>query len=198
MEQPTTQFIPTPDDGDESGVRIKTVSVSLRRKWNLGDYESLDAEASVWADIEPGISNEKLDGVVRRLHAMVRNSTEAMRLGDASSNPTNKKRSAKTFLGLPLEDAVDELPASDAPLLPSGEEGYPEPEKISLAIAALLSTTNGTPYKELDRTRREQMITTLGVINKSNMPVGWTRSDVIVRRNALYTLNQMEDEIRPS
>ncbi len=184
-DNPKIEFTTTPDSGD--GVRIKTISVSLRRKWNLGDYESLDAEASIWADIEPGISNEKLDSVVHRLHAMLRNSTEAMRAGDASADHTNRKRANKTFLGLPIEDQADQTLA-----LPAGE--IPAPELISLQIANLLATTNGLMYNELPSEKRTQMIELMGSLTDETLPAGWTRSDVIMRRNALYTLNKAKEE----
>lgn len=35
-------------------MRVKTISVSYRRKFNLGDYNSLDLEATVWCDLDEG------------------------------------------------------------------------------------------------------------------------------------------------
>ena len=50
-------------------MRVKTISVSYERKFNLGDFNSLKLEATVWADLDEGEltdeSIETLQGTVK-------------------------------------------------------------------------------------------------------------------------------------
>lgn len=45
-------------------MKVKTVSVTYDRKFNLGDYNSATIGLTVWADVE---ENDDYDALVRRL-----------------------------------------------------------------------------------------------------------------------------------
>ncbi|MEJ6485244.1 hypothetical protein N0Y54_28695 [Nostoc punctiforme UO1] len=46
-------------------MKFTTVSVSYSRKFNLGDYESLELGCSLWAQVEDG---EDADGITQFLY----------------------------------------------------------------------------------------------------------------------------------
>ena len=50
---------------------IKTIAVSYERKFNLGDYNSLQLEATCWADLDVGAGDNPTE-CIRQLQATVR------------------------------------------------------------------------------------------------------------------------------
>ncbi len=54
-------------------VKVSTISVSYQRKFNLGDYNSLGLEATIWADLEEG---DDPQAVMLRLQDQVRESVK--------------------------------------------------------------------------------------------------------------------------
>ena len=55
-------------------MRVNTVSVSYGRKFNLGDYNSLSLEVTLWADLEEG---DVAQAVINSLQDQARNSVKA-------------------------------------------------------------------------------------------------------------------------
>jgi hypothetical protein len=52
---------------------IKTISVTYHRKFNLGDYESLELGCSLWAQIDP---EEDAEGVTQFLYQQAKASVK--------------------------------------------------------------------------------------------------------------------------
>ncbi len=79
-------------------MKFTTVSVSYARKFNLGDYESLELSCSLWAQIEDG---EDADGVTQFLYQQAKDSVKlaAMPVLKASEFQINKTKSNKKVSG---------------------------------------------------------------------------------------------------
>ncbi|MEA5569226.1 hypothetical protein [Anabaena sp. UHCC 0399] len=79
-------------------MEIKTISVTYQRKFNLGDYESLELSCSYWGQIDP---EENAEGATQFLFEQAKESVKkaAMPLIKASSHQMHKvqiyKQSAK-------------------------------------------------------------------------------------------------------
>lgn len=46
-------------------MKVKTVAVCYGRKFNLGDYNSLNLEVTLWADLEEGDSPDDVTGALQ-------------------------------------------------------------------------------------------------------------------------------------
>ena len=79
-------------------MKFTTVSVSYARKFNLGDYESLELSCSLWSQIEDG---EDADGVTQFLYQQAKDSVKlaAMPVLKASEFQINKTKSNKKVSG---------------------------------------------------------------------------------------------------
>jgi hypothetical protein len=78
-------------------VKLKTVSVTYGRKFNLGDYNSATVDCTLWADLDEG-DNEA--DAMAALWEMAKNNVKAQAL------PLVQKQSANVeqiFMGLPMQ-----------------------------------------------------------------------------------------------
>lgn len=88
-------------------MEIKTISVTYHRKFNLGDYESLELGCSLWAQIDP---EEDAEGATQFLYMQAKASVKeaAMPLLKTSTHQMSKakmyKQSNKNNTGDHLED----------------------------------------------------------------------------------------------
>ncbi|MBE9054260.1 hypothetical protein IQ243_28490 [Nostocales cyanobacterium LEGE 11386] len=88
-------------------MEIKTISVTYQRKFNLGDYESVEVGCSLWGQIDP---EEDADGATQFLFEKAKASVKeaAMPLIKASSHQMQKaqmyKQTAKQNNHNNLED----------------------------------------------------------------------------------------------
>ncbi|MCC5666964.1 hypothetical protein LC653_24505 [Nostoc sp. CHAB 5784] len=75
-------------------MKISTVSVSYSRKFNLGNYESLEVGCSLWAQVE---DEEDADGVVQFLYYQAKTAVKeaAMPVIKANEFQINKAKSQK-------------------------------------------------------------------------------------------------------
>ncbi|MBD2496740.1 hypothetical protein [Nostoc sp. FACHB-280] len=75
-------------------MEIKTISVTYHRKFNLGDFESVELGCSLWGQIDP---EEDADGATQFLFEQAKESVKkaAMPLIKASSHQMNKARMYK-------------------------------------------------------------------------------------------------------
>ncbi|MBE9053947.1 hypothetical protein IQ243_26820 [Nostocales cyanobacterium LEGE 11386] len=76
-------------------MEVKTISVTYHRKFNLGDYESLELGCSLWAQIDP---EEDAEGATQFLYMQAKASVKeaAMPLLKTSQYQMSKyKQSAK-------------------------------------------------------------------------------------------------------
>ncbi|MEH1912787.1 hypothetical protein [Nostoc sp.] len=79
-------------------MKFTTVSVSYSRKFNLGDYESLELGCSLWAQVEDG---EDADGVTQFLYLQAKTSVKlaAMPVLKASEFQITKAKFSKKVSG---------------------------------------------------------------------------------------------------
>jgi hypothetical protein len=79
-------------------MKFTTVSVSYYRKFNLGNFESLDLGCSLWAQVEDG---EDADGVTQFLYLQAKASVKqaAMPVLKASEFQMAKTKSSKEVSG---------------------------------------------------------------------------------------------------
>ncbi|MBD2302589.1 MULTISPECIES: hypothetical protein [Nostocales] len=86
-------------------MEIKTISVTYHRKFNLGDFESVEVGCSLWGQIDP---EEDADGATQFLFEQAKESVKkaAMPLIKASSHQMNKARMYKQPV---KETTTDEL-----------------------------------------------------------------------------------------
>jgi hypothetical protein len=88
-------------------MEIKTISVTYQRKFNLGDYESLEIGCSLWGQIDP---EEDPEGATQFLFQQAKESVKqaALPLLKASSHQMHKaqmyKQTAKQFVDDNLEN----------------------------------------------------------------------------------------------
>ncbi|UKP00996.1 hypothetical protein [Nostoc sp. UHCC 0870] len=85
-------------------MEIKTISVTYQRKFNLGDYESVEVGCSLWGQIDP---EEDAEGATQFLFEQAKESVKkaAMPLLKASQYQMNKyKQSAKQINNDNLEN----------------------------------------------------------------------------------------------
>jgi hypothetical protein len=80
--------------------KIKTVSVTYGRKFNLGDYNSATIDVTIWADVEEG---EHLDPLMHDLWAMAKENVRAQSLPLLNKNGANANLK-EAFLGLPVHE----------------------------------------------------------------------------------------------
>lgn len=73
--------------------RVKTISVTIGRKINLGDYESATAEVSIWAEMDEDESGEFL-GEILSLQSQARDAVndELKKIRDDSRKPRNQRQ----------------------------------------------------------------------------------------------------------
>ncbi len=83
-------------------MKITTVSISYSRKFNLGQYESLDLGCSLWAQVD---EEEDPDGVVQFLYHQAKASVKnaAMPVLKASEFQINKAKVQRTVADTPDE-----------------------------------------------------------------------------------------------
>jgi hypothetical protein len=86
-------------------MKIGTVSISYSRKFNLGQFESIDISCSLWAQVE---EEEDADGVVQFLYhqAKVAVKEAAMPVIKANEFQINKAKSQKKVT---TDESVTEL-----------------------------------------------------------------------------------------
>ncbi|MCC5654741.1 hypothetical protein LC609_34225 [Nostoc sp. XA013] len=79
-------------------MKFTTVSVSYSRKFNLGNFESLDLGCSLWAQVEDG---EDVDGITQFFYHQAKSSVKqaAMPVLKASEFQINKAKSTKKVSG---------------------------------------------------------------------------------------------------
>ena len=78
-------------------VKVKTVSVTYGRKFNLGDFNSATVGCTIWADVT---DDQDLNAAMHGLWSMAKSNVKEQAV------PLLAKQTAKTetaFLGLPLE-----------------------------------------------------------------------------------------------
>jgi hypothetical protein len=68
---------------------VKMISVTYSRKFNLGNYESLELAESIWADLEPGTDPEQ---TAQQLHNAAREHVREEFARIALSLKTKKRR----------------------------------------------------------------------------------------------------------
>jgi hypothetical protein len=75
-------------------MKFTTVSVSYSRKFNLGDYESLELGCSLWAQVEDG---EDADGITQFLYQQAKTSVKeaAIPVIKASTHQMSKAKMYK-------------------------------------------------------------------------------------------------------
>ncbi|MBD2451718.1 hypothetical protein H6G76_32290 [Nostoc sp. FACHB-152] len=75
-------------------MEIKTISVTYHRKFNLGDFESVELGCSLWGQIDP---EEDAEGATQFLFEQAKESVKkaAIPLIKASSHQMNKARMYK-------------------------------------------------------------------------------------------------------
>lgn len=78
-------------------MRVKTVSVTYARKFNLGDYNSAEVGCTVWADVDEG---EAEQAVIEHCAATAK---ETVRLQAAPLFAKQSARVKEIFAGLPVE-----------------------------------------------------------------------------------------------
>jgi hypothetical protein len=78
--------------------KIKTVSVTYGRKFNLGDYNSATIDCTLWADVDEG---ENLDQAMHDLWSMAKENVKANAVPAVKNNGSMDIKQA--FLGLPSE-----------------------------------------------------------------------------------------------
>ena len=76
---------------------LKTISVTYGRKMNLGDFNSLHVEASLWADLEQG-DDEAIAAEALRTMARNQVGTELARM-----EPKLAAKITDLFMGLPKQ-----------------------------------------------------------------------------------------------
>jgi hypothetical protein len=78
--------------------KIKTVSVTYGRKFNLGDYNSATIDCTLWADVDEG---ENLDQAMHDLWSCAKENVKAQSLPLLNKNGSNSNIK-EAFLGLPI------------------------------------------------------------------------------------------------
>lgn len=80
-------------------MEIKTIAVTYTRKFNLGDYESLELSCSLWGQIDP--AEEDAQGATQFLYHQAKASVKlaAMPVLKASEFQINKAKSSKKVSG---------------------------------------------------------------------------------------------------
>jgi len=77
-------------------MKLKTVSVTYGRKFNLGDYNSATIDCTLWADLEEG---EDEAAAMTALWDMAKNNVKAQALPLVTKN---EARTQSIFMGLPV------------------------------------------------------------------------------------------------
>jgi len=77
-------------------MQLKTISVTYGRKLNMGDYNSIHAEISLWADLEPD-DDEAV--AAEALRQMARNQ---VMLELSRVQPALEAKAQNVFAGLPV------------------------------------------------------------------------------------------------
>ncbi|NDJ26077.1 hypothetical protein GS682_31770 [Nostoc sp. B(2019)] len=87
-------------------MKFTTVSVSYSRKFNLGDYESLELGCSLWAQVEDG---EDADGVTQFLYLQAKASVKeaAMPMLKTSEFQMNKLKNHQALEKTQTPDNLD-------------------------------------------------------------------------------------------
>jgi len=96
-------------------MRYKTVSVRRSRKYNLGDFESIDAEVFLSAEIEEG---EDLEGVIEFLNIQAKDAIE--KAVDEEINNSNHQRKkvqvTRKFMGKKIEENGHQIDDDQEPI----------------------------------------------------------------------------------
>lgn len=85
---------------------IKTISVTYQRKFNLGDYESLEIGCSLWGQIDP---EEDPEGATQFLFQQAKESVKkaALPLLKASSHQMQKAQMYKQTAKQSIDDDLE-------------------------------------------------------------------------------------------
>ncbi len=92
------------NDTPTKPVTVKTVSVTVGRKINLGNYESATVGVTVWADIDP---EADLNDAMHDLWVMAK---ENVRVQSAQYIKGVSVNIEEAMLGLPVKDDAEPLP----------------------------------------------------------------------------------------
>jgi hypothetical protein len=89
-------------------MEIRTISVTYHRKFNLGDYESLELSCSLWAQIDP---EEDADGATQFLYQQAKASVKeaAMPVIKESAYQMNKARIHKQSAKNNIQDESEDF-----------------------------------------------------------------------------------------
>ena len=93
-------------------MKVSTVSISYSRKFNLGDFESIDIGCSLWAQVD---EDENPDRVTAFLYEQAKASVKeaAMPVIRASQYQQAKVKQQKRFMGKPVEEDEVENPVEE-------------------------------------------------------------------------------------
>jgi hypothetical protein len=82
-------------------MQIKTVAISYHRKFNLGDYESLDIGCDLWASVD---EDESEEACTQFLYMQAKQAVKdaAMPVLRANDYQRAKIKSQKRFMGKPV------------------------------------------------------------------------------------------------
>ena len=91
-------------------MRVKSVSVTYSRKINLGDFNSAEASATVWVQLEPYEQiGENLDFAMRDMWQMLENNVKQKLAPLAKPrDETVVTETKKLFLGIPVVETGEE------------------------------------------------------------------------------------------
>ena len=89
-------------------MKVTTVSISYSRKFNLGQYESLDLSCSLWAQVD---EEEDADGVVQFLYHKAKSSVKeaALPVLKDSEFQLRKAKAQRKVADTPVEEQAEEL-----------------------------------------------------------------------------------------
>jgi len=164
--------------------RLNTVGLKLQAtsKRGLGDYESVNAECTVFFSFQSGASNEDVSETLHAYRGMVEE-TLATLLDDGRDIVRSgvAGRKVKKFLGLPVMGAAVEVETTTTTL--------PAPAPMALGTAREYKTSMGVSFGELDLSEIKSGIAKLETRMLENQDL--TPGDLAVilnRRSALYVV----------
>ena len=91
-------------------VHVKTISVTYGRKFNLGDFNSVEVSATAWADVS---ESQDLDEAWHGMWGMLKQNVRAAALPVMKKKDTEDAEVKKFYLGLILGEPDVEAPVND-------------------------------------------------------------------------------------
>lgn len=95
-------------------MKVNTVSITVKRKFNLGNYESVEFGVTVWADFQ---EDESLSDGTKALFAMANENVKAQAMPllakDAESRELANTYRREYFAGTPVENGTPIHPATN-------------------------------------------------------------------------------------